>query len=205
VNEKLVRDFVVLFTTIDPIGSLMLFLAVTSSVPPKERNRIALRAVFFAGLILIGFLVIGQIVLDLMDIQLFSFQIAGSIILFILGLQMVFGSLVSETTGSPEPGHDLAIFPLAIPSIAGPGAILAAVLLTDNHRYPVTTQLATAGVLIFVLLIVYILLRLSAPIHRVIGNSGAAVLIRIMGMLLAALAMEEFLKGIVSAAAVLMK
>jgi multiple antibiotic resistance protein len=91
---------------------------------------------------------------------------------------------------APEPGRDLAVFPLAVPSIAGPGAIMAVILLTDNDVYTPAEQAQTGVVLLVVLLINYILLLFSDAILRIIGRSGAAVLVRVMGIILASLAVE---------------
>lgn len=194
--EHIARDFIILFVTIDPIGTLSLFLAVTASVPADERKRIAVRCTAYSAAILVGFIVGGQFLLSGLGIHLVSFQIAGGIILFLFGLQMVFGSGTEHTGGRPEPHHDIAVFPLAIPSIASPGAIMAVVLLTDNHRFSITEQSITTAVLIVVLGITLVALLLANPIHRVIGRGGANILIRVMGLILASLAVEKVLEAI---------
>src|SRR5439155_12222298 len=116
-------------------------------------------------------------------IRLLSLKVAGGIILFLFGLQMLFGS-VSLGPGSHEKGRDLAVFPLAVPTIAGPGAIMAVILLTDNDVYTVPQQAETGVVLLVVLLVTYLFLRFSDIILRVIGQQGAAVLVRVMGIIL---------------------
>src|SRR5258706_8040865 len=141
--RAVVRDFLMLFVPIDPIGPLSLFVPLTASTPPAERPRVAWRAVLSGGAVLVGFLVLGQLVLDGIGIRLVSFQIAGGIILFLLGLQMVFGTGIAATKVEPEAGHDIAIFPLGIPSIASPGAIMAVVVLTDNDRFSIPDQIET--------------------------------------------------------------
>ncbi len=133
--------------------------------------------------------VIGQIVLDAMGIRVLSLKVAGGIILFLFSLQMLFGS--SEAASTPgEKNRDLAVFPLAVPSIAGPGAILAVILRTDNDVYTVPQQVESAVVLLVVLLLNYFILCLSDVVLRVIGQSGASILVRVMGMILAALSVE---------------
>jgi multiple antibiotic resistance protein len=169
-------------------GTLALFAALTARVPGRERRGIALRATCYSAVILIGCIVIGQIVLDYMGIKLISLQVAGGIILFLFGVQMVFGS--GTPTDQPEAGHDVAVFPLAVPSIASPGAIMAAIVLTDNALHSIPQQLTTAAVLLGVLLAAYVLMLLSGPVLRVIGKNGAAILVRVMGMILAALSVE---------------
>jgi multiple antibiotic resistance protein len=197
--ESATRDFLMLFVTIDPIGTLSLFVPLTSSLTAAGRRRAAVRAVLFGGGILVGFLVVGQVVLNGLGIHLVAFQLAGAVILFLLGLQMVFGTGVA-TPAAPEPGHDVAVFPLAIPSIASPGAIMAVVVLTDNDRFSVLQQTETGVVLLLVLAITLAILLMANAIHRVIGATGANVLVRIMGLLLAALATQEVLESLAEVA-----
>jgi len=192
---KLSKDFATIWTTIDPIGNVALFAALTASLTRQERRRTALRASLYATIILVVSVVAGQIILDALGIHLHSLKVAGGIILFLFGLQMLFGHAESNA-GSPEAGRDLAVFPLAVPSIAGPGAMMAVILLTDNDVYTVPEQAQTAVVLVVVLLLTYILLLLSDVILRVIGRQGAAILVRVMGIILASLAVEIVLTAL---------
>ncbi len=196
--EEIIRESIMLFATIDPVGTLSLFVAVTAKRPPIERRSIALRCVFYSALILLGFLIVGQILLTWLGVRLLSFQVAGGIILFIFGIKMLFGGDdFGQPSGNTEVAHDVAVFPLAIPSIANPGSILAIVLLTDNNVHGVLDQSITAGILISILLLTLALLLAANYIHRVIGNAGSQVLIRVMGLLLAALAVETVLQGVI--------
>ena len=111
--EQTIRDFLMLFVTIHPIGALALFVSLTSNLSAKERRTAAFRAVLYAGCILIAFLVLGQLLLSGLGIRLVSFQLAGGIILFLLGLQMVFGTGVAAQRDKQEPARDPTIFPLA--------------------------------------------------------------------------------------------
>jgi multiple antibiotic resistance protein len=194
--EKLLRDAAMLWATIDPIGTLALFAGLTARLSTSERRNVALRATLYAAVILVGSIVVGQIILDDMGIRLISLQVAGGIILFVFALQMIFGSGTESPTSQPESGHDLAVFPLAVPSIASPGAIMAAILLTDNDLYTITQQATTTAVLLGVLAITCLLMLLSGPILRVIGRNGAAILIRVMGMVLAALSVELVMQAL---------
>ncbi len=199
------RDFLMLFVTIDPIGTLSLFVPLTATTPAAERPRVALRSVLYGGGILFAFLAAGQILLNGLGVRLEAFQIAGGIILFLLGLQMVFGTGIAAARTAPEAGYDVAVFPLAIPSIASPGAITAVVVLTDNDRFSLLHQVETAVVLLAVLAITWAVLRLANPIHRAIGDTGATVMVRVMGLLLAALAAEELLESLIAVAGSLAK
>ena len=192
---KICKDFATIWTTIDPIGNVAIFAGLTASLTRAERRRTALRASLYAAVILVVAVVAGQIILDAIGIRLHSLKVAGGIILFLFALKMLFGGLDSKT-GSPEAGRDLAVFPLAVPSIAGPGAMMAVIVLTDNDVYTVPEQAETGIVLLVVLLLTYIFLRFSDIILRVIGQQGAAVLVRVMGIILASLAVEIVLTAL---------
>ena len=184
-----------IWTTVDPIANLALFAGLTAAMNRRERRRIAWRASLYATIVLIVAVVIGQIVLDAMGIRLRSLQVAGGLILCIFGLQMVFG-WIDQTGTSIDKGRDLAVFPLAVPAIAGPGAITAVILLTDNDVYSVHERVQTAVVLLIVLILNYALLLLSDMILRIIGQQGAAILTRVMGIILTALSVEFVLAGL---------
>ncbi len=189
------HDFLMLFATIDPIGTLAIFVSLTAHLSVSERRRVSLRAVMYAGIVLFGFLLMGQWLLAGLGIRLVSFQLAGGIILFLLGLHMIFGTGIANTNQS-EPHHDIAIFPLALPSIASPGALMATILLTDNHRFSMEEQLITGTVLLCVLVITLCILLVANHVIKVIGRTGAVLLIKIMGLLLASLAMEEIIQAV---------
>ena len=186
---KLFRDFMLIWTTVDPIGSLALFAGLTASLTRNERRRVARRATTYSAIILVGAVVIGQIILDAMGVHLLSLKLAGGIILFLFSLQMLFGNM--ENPGAEaDPNRDIAIFPLAVPSIAGPGTIMAVIVLTDNDVYTIPEQAETAAILLLVLAMTYGLLLASDAILKVIGRQGASILVRVMGLLLAALSVE---------------
>ena len=195
-TEKFIRDALILWTTIDPVGTLAIFTAVTAHLDPSDRRRVAIKAILYAAAVLLGSIVVGQVLLSAMGIRLLSLQLAGGIILFLFGLQMIFGSNLAGGGAQGEQGHDIAVFPLAVPSIATPGAILAVILLTDNHLYPIPVQVGTAAILLGVLLITLIFMLAANPILRVIGHNGASVLVRVMGMVLAALSIEFVMEAL---------
>jgi multiple antibiotic resistance protein len=189
-TEKLIRDALILWATIDPIGTLAIFSSLASRQDDAQRRKTAVKAIIYSGAILLGAIVVGQRLLDAMEIRLDSMQLAGGIILFLFGLQMVFGSGPMGDSPAKEPGHDIAVFPLAVPSIASPGAILAVILLTDNDIYSVPQQVGTAAVLVAILVVTLVFMLAANPILRVIGQNGAAILVRVMGVILAALSVE---------------
>ena len=195
--SDLFREFVTLFVVIDPIGTIPVFLYATASVPPVLHRRFALRAVIIATLVLLAFLALGQVVLETLGLRLGSFQIAGGIILFLFALSMIFGeSKPAREIEEAERDHLAgAVFPLAMPSIASPGAMLAVVILTRNEAHSLTEQAVTAGLLVLVLLVTLGLLLAASAVHRLIGSTGASVISRIMGIILATIAVDAILGG----------
>ena len=191
-----VQDFIVLWAVIDPIGSIPVFVAVTKALSATERKAVLNRALLISACVLVGFAVVGQLILEAMGIPLAAFQISGGLVLFLFALTMIFGDSKPESETNAEPADDVAVFPLAVPSIASPGAMMAVVMLTDNHRHSIPHQAVTIGVMLLVLACVFGLLRLAGPILRLIGPAGASILSRIMGLVLASVAATEVLNGI---------
>lgn len=193
---SLLSDFATLWATIDPLGTIPIFLAVAGWRPRNELNRIANQAVLVAGGVLLGFLIFGQIVLNALGIGIDSFQIAGGIILFRFGMSMMFSEPKSGSANSVEVEGNPAIFPVAIPAMAGPGAMLAVVVLTDNDRFSVPEQAGTAVVLLVVLFAQWLLLRAALPIQNWLGQGGMSILSRVMGLILSAVAVQTIVEGL---------
>jgi len=198
--QKLVYEFVTLFVVLDPFGMLAIFLAVTAGLEPAQRVKAAVLAILYALGILLFFIVVGELLLIQMGIPLLAFQIAGGILLLLYGIEMSLGAHApgagpSATRALDSEGsiHALAVYPLAIPAIAGPGAMLTVVLLTDNREHSISDQLITSGVLGVVMLIFLLILLAASPIMRLIGEGGANVLKRVMGVLLTAIAAKMVL------------
>ena len=188
-----ISDFVTVWVVVDPIGTIPVFIALTASMSSGERRRAALRAAVASAAILLAFIVLGQILLEALQISLVSFQIAGGIVLFLFALQMIFGPgkperELSEAGANPQ---DVAIFPLAVPSLASPGAMLAVVVLTDNNRYSIQEQAVTTGLMLLVILAALLLMLAAGFINRLIGVAGASILSRVMGLILAAVAVDN--------------
>jgi multiple antibiotic resistance protein len=196
--RALFEEFVTIWVVIDPIGTIPVFLAVTGGIDAKARTRVAIQAVLTAAGILAFFVVCGQLLIEALGISLVSFQISGGIVLFLFALTMIFGPSKpqSEIDVGAAANDNVAIFPLAVPSIAGPGAMLAVVLLTDNHRFSLTQQSLTTVVMLLVLALTLVLLLLASPIQRLIRETGASIVSRVMGMILAAVAADYVLRGI---------
>ncbi|MEM8581043.1 MAG: MarC family protein [Pseudomonadota bacterium] len=202
---NLIENFVTLWVVIDPIGTVPVFIAVTAGMGVAARRRTALLATLVSIGVLLFFLVLGQILIDALGISLLSFQVAGGIILFLFALTMIFGEPKQEAdihaidADSGLPARERpspAVFPLAVPSLASPGAMLAIVLLTENSQFGITDQAITAGVMVCVILVAYGFMLLADPIIKLIGNSGAAIVSRVMGMILASVAADAVLSSL---------
>ncbi|MGZ4953660.1 MAG: MarC family protein [Methylobacter sp.] len=193
--NKIIYDALMIWVTIEPIGSVALFAALTSGLSPRERRKTAIMATVYSAIILLCSIVVGQIILTAMGIRLISLQIAGGIILFLFGLQMIFGRM-AVTFSQPEAGHDIAVFPLAIPSIVGPETIMVVILLTDNHIHSIAAQAITAAVMLCILGVTCVLMLLAEHLLRIIGKNGAAILERIMEIILAALSVNLILDAL---------
>lgn len=191
------EQFVILWVVIDPIGTIPVFVAVTAGMAAPALRRTAFQAAGVAALVLGFFLVLGQFLIDALGISLPAFQIAGGLILFAFAFTMIFGQPLNGSGSVQERGDGMpAIFPLAVPSIASPGAMLAIVLLTDNNRFSVPEQAVTAAVMLAVLGCALALMLLAGPILRVIRASGAAIVSRVMGMVLAAVAVDNVIEAV---------
>ena len=193
----LIGLFIFFFAVIDPIGTVPVFIAVTHQYDQRMKRGIAVKATLSSAAILIFFIVAGEIVLAAMDITLAAFQIFGGAVLFLFALTMIFGeSKPDQEVKLATSGSDTAIFPLAVPSIAGPGAIMAAVLQTENAKYNILEQIQTTAIILSVLVVVLILMLVASWIHRVIGNSGASIISRVMGLIFGSVAVSNILQGI---------
>lgn len=191
------EQFVILWVVIDPIGTIPVFVAVTAGMAPQMLRRTAFQAAAVAAIVLGFFLVFGQFLIDALGISLPAFQIAGGLILFAFAFTMIFGQPMNGSGAVQERGDGMpAIFPLAVPSIASPGAMLAIVLLTDNHRFSIPEQAVTALVMLAVLGFALVLMLLADPILRIIRRSGAAIVSRVMGMVLAAVAVDNVIEAV---------
>lgn len=196
--DELISSFVILWAVIDPIGTVPVFIAVTKGYDESDKRKIARNASLIAFGILVFFMIVGEVLLKRVGVPLAAFQTSGGIILFLFAFNMIFGDSKPEEEIQlfKKTSDETAIFPLAIPSIASPGAILAVVLLVDSSRSSVSTKIATAGVVVLILIINFILMRLSHKIQNTIGNSGAIVISKVMGLILASMAANNILMGI---------
>ena len=194
---ELLTSIFFLIAVIDPIGSVPVYLEATKEFDKIHKRKIAIRASVIAFMILLFFIVIGQLILEMMSVSLEAFQISGGVILFLFALTMIFGD------GKPEQEKNritdykhVTIFPVAIPSIASPGAIMAVVLLTDNHLYSIQQQTITTLMVLIVVALTCGVLLAANYVQKHIGNYGITVISKVMGLILASYAVQSILSGI---------
>ena len=194
---EIITKIFFLIAVIDPLGSVPVYLEATKDFDEKHKRKIAIRASFIAFLILLFFIVVGQIILEGMEVTLNAFQISGGVILFLFALTMIFGEgkPFTEKKMIKDYKH-VTIFPVAIPSIASPGAIMAVVLLTDNHVYSIIQQAWTTMAVMLVIGLTMGLLLAANMVQKRIGEYGITVISKIMGLILASYAVQSILSGL---------
>ena len=195
-TEKVVAyisdEFVLLLVTINPFAAVPVLLSVTAKMTAAERNRTAFRACLIASLILLFLLAFGQLFLEKLGVTLPALRVAGALVLLILGIRMVFGEIQGGSAESDAPAGDVAVFPLAMPLLAGGGSIAAIVAMTDNTVKSFAEQAVTSAVLLAVMAVIFAVLRSAEAIQKLIGDTGTNVMSRIMGLVLATLAVQTF-------------
>ena len=199
--DYVVAALVTLLVVVDPVGLTPAFLGVTAGLPRPARRQVALRACLIAFVILAGAALAGDWLLRTLSISLPAFRIAGGLLLFSIASEMVFGVRIarqSETAGKAVEEHvrDIAAFPLAIPLMAGPGAITAAVLLAgraggDPFRLGVLIAIVAA-----VMAACLVVFAFAGQVERLLGRTGNTVLSRLLGVLLAAMAVQFVVDGV---------
>lgn len=186
-----------LIAVIDPIGTVPVYLEATKEFDRLHQKKIAVRASIIAFFILLFFIVIGQLILEGMSVSLDAFQISGGVILFLFALTMIFGDGKPEREKSQITDYKhVTIFPVAIPSIASPGAIMAVVLMTDNHIYTIQQQGITTILVLVVIGLTCLILLAARYVQKLIGDYGITVISKIMGLILASYAVQSILSGI---------
>jgi multiple antibiotic resistance protein len=192
----LISAFATLFVIIDPIGLTPIFVALTQGMSSAQRRAIALRACLVGAILLCLFAAFGEAVLGFIGISMPAFRIAGGILLFLTALDMLFERRTKRREGQAEDDtDDPSVFPLAIPLIAGPGAIASMILLAGQQ--PGLAGLAVViGVMLAVLAILMVMFLAAGLVERALGRVGTNVITRLLGMLLAALSVQFVLDGL---------
>lgn len=200
--EALINLFIVLFVVIDPIGLAPIFGALTRGGSTSYRRHMAVKAVLLAGGIMLVFALTGDYLLQALGISVPAFKIAGGLLLFLVAIDMVFArqsGLRSTTVREQEEARfkeDISVFPLAFPLLAGPGSLTTILLVLGDARDNIMIFWALLGTLAFVLLLALIALLMAGKIMTLLGETGANVVDRLLGVILSALAVQFVLDGL---------
>ncbi len=199
-TELFISAFVTLFVVIDPPGCAPIFAGLTAGTPFSHQRTMAVRSTLVATLILLGFALIGQKFLNSLGVSLAAFRIAGGIMLFLIALEMVFEKRTQRRENRAEgvkakEHEDISVFPMAMPMIAGPGSIASMMLLMARAR-DLASQVAVIGALASIMVLTLLSLLVAAPLMRLVGQQVEAVITRILGVVLAALAVQFVLDGL---------
>lgn len=208
IMEIAIPVFVTLFVVIDPIAIAPIFAALTADTEAAHRRSMALKGCLIGAMVLFFFALLGKSFLGALGISMAAFRAAGGVMLFLIAMDMVFEKrterrekraehMVEEHEARPGEEHeDISVFPIAVPMLAGPGAIATVMLLMSDHQGDATAQGVVLATLAVVLLITLILLFAATRILDAVGQSVANVLTRVLGMILAALATQYIFDGI---------
>jgi multiple antibiotic resistance protein len=197
-----IQALVTIFVAVEPVALVPIFVSLTGHLDPAERRQTAISATLIAAAVLVVFAVGGRVVLDVLGIGLPALRIAGGLLLLLLAVDMVFARESGlRSTTEPERAetrtrHDVTVFPLAVPLIAGPAATTAVVLLMGEAKGALTRQGLVLASLLAVLGLSLLAMLLAARIMRSFGITGVNVVTRVLGILLAALAVQFMLDGL---------
>ncbi|MEL6609003.1 MAG: MarC family protein [Pseudomonadota bacterium] len=194
----LIAAFTTLFVIIDPLGLTPLFVLLTQGMSDRQRRAIALRACLLAMALLLLFGLLGEAVLAFVGISMPAFRIAGGVLLFLTALDMLFERRTQRREEQAEERPDPSVFPLALPLLAGPGAIATMILLTGQNEGNLPMTIAVFVVMGAILALTFVLFLTAGFIERALGKVGINVVTRLLGMLLAALSVQFILDGLAS-------
>jgi multiple antibiotic resistance protein len=192
--------FVTLLVVVDPPGVVPIFVALTSNELPTQRRKILIRAVLIAFGVALFFLVAGRAVLAYLGVTVHAFSISGGVLLFVAAMPMLFGQRgglqSAEPTEQDSVGEDISVFPLAMPMLSGPGTIATILLLTSQAGGDMQKLIAIGVAIGIVFLVSFVVLYLGARLIGLVGEGGVHIATRVMGIVLAALAVQYVLNGI---------
>lgn len=206
--DSLLNAFVTLLVTIDPPGLAPLFLALTRGMNRAQRYSVALRACVISLAILLAFSLVGTAILNTLGITIHAFRVAGGLLLFYIAFEMIFEKRkerqekTSQTAITKDHIANIAVFPLAVPLIAGPGAISATILLSTGMGADWPGQFVLLGIIAICVLIVLIAFAAAERLDKYLGETGRNILTRLLGLLLAALSVQFVADGVSSLASV---
>ena len=198
--EFVLASFTAIFVTVNPINTAALYPALTEGVAPDDQRRIAVRAVLVASGLLVAFALFGDDLLRVIGVSLSGVRVGGGILLMLVSIDIVFGHPIgpghSAAVRGGEDDGDISVFPLAMPIIAGPGAITAVVVQSSEARNGVVATGLLLAVIAAVMLITLGGLIAAGPVQRWVGHTATSVAVRVLGILLAAVSAEMILAGL---------
>ena len=200
--ETAIVAFTTFFATIAPLDVAAMFAALTPNSTPEAKRSIAIRGTMISAGILLSFALVGDIVLATLGISLAALKMAGGILLLLIGIEMVFARTSGGTSTTDEEDQeaitreDIAVFPLATPLIAGPGAMGATILLMASAKGDLLAETIIIGALLLVLGLTLLLMLLASQVQRIFGVTGMYVISRVFGVLLSALAVQFMFDGL---------
>jgi len=197
--EGMAAQFITLLVVLDPAATIPMYLLTVRGLTRPQGRLIALYSAGIAFLVLLFFVVFFELLLDAMHIPLASFKLAGSLVLLIYGLHLVFDKMKVEDSLDANTTEGLvarSVYPLTIPGLAGPGTMMTVVLLTENHRNEVIDQAFTVGLLALCLALIVVLFMVAGSISRFLGQGGLNIISRVMGLVLSSIALTNGLDSI---------
>lgn len=207
--ETFLTAFTTFFAVIGPIDTAVLLASITPNMTRAERRAISVKAVIIATIIILLFALVGEPVLRQLGVSIAALQVAGGVILFMIALDMTLSKRGSAITLSPkesveaedkaEHHAEIAVFPLSTPLLAGPGAMTGAIVLAANTKGDVALLTSVNAAILAVMLVTLILLLLAHEVHQLIGVTARKVIVRVFGVLLAALAVQSIFNGLAGA------
>lgn len=212
--ELFIVSFVTYFVVIDPLGVAPVFASLTEGAPPRWRRTMAIKSIIISTIILFGFALIGDFVLDALHVSLDAFRLAGGVLLFLIALDMIFEKRSErreeraehvmeeweeeeKETGETDHREDISVFPMALPMLAGPGSIATILLYMSDTDLSRPEKWVTLAAMCAVLVFSLLLFLGAGAIMRVIGPSAASAITRVLGVILAALAAQLMLDSLV--------
>ena len=193
-SQEAISQFVTLFVVIDPAATIAVFLVTVQGLTRTQARLVAVFAAGIAFVVLLFFVAGFELLLEAMHVPLPSFQLAGSIVLLIYGLHLVFDRLQADDSADINTTEGLvarAAYPLAIPGLAGPGSMMTVTLLTENYNRSLVQQAQTVGIVAICLAVVVLIFFAAQPINKAIGRGGLGTMSRVMGLILSSIAVTN--------------
>jgi multiple antibiotic resistance protein len=194
--SNLVKAIIALFIIVDPFGDIPIFVGLTQNVPENQRKRIYNTAVLVGTILLLVFAFLGQVILNIFSLSIWSFEVAGGILLLIIAIRI----LISGTRESAETPESIGVVPIAIPLLVGPGAITTTIFTLQVNQQTYQSDLIATFIAIIAVVVVmsltWIILRYINGVYKILGKTGALIIARVMALLIAAIAVQYILTGV---------